>query len=119
MLSLLRDYVAKRGWDTVTHKLVVPPGANLGTWIQHRRAAYRKGKIAAWLEEELESIPGWEWDPIRARHQKHLDAVLDFLEEHSWDELTKDTWCHRLARIRSDSMACWPRRHATASGSSD
>jgi hypothetical protein len=59
-LALLKEYVAEHSWEELA------PGTrfrefNLGNWCQGRRAAYRAGKLAEWLQRELEAIPGWSW----------------------------------------------------------
>jgi hypothetical protein len=34
---------------------------HLGQWRARQRAAYRRGQLAQWQIESLESIPGWAW----------------------------------------------------------
>lgn len=91
MLSLLRDFVAKHGWDAVTPGLVVPPGANLGNWVQHRRSFHKQGRLAAWLRDELESIPGWMWQPRREKQEHKLALLREYLDRYGWGPLTIKT----------------------------
>ena len=59
-LKLLREYVAKHGWDQFGTKTVVS-GVKLGLWATTRRQDYRKGKLEPAVVRDLEAIPGWKW----------------------------------------------------------
>lgn len=49
---------------------------NLGNWVSYMRARYRKGMLGEDRVVLLESIPTWEWGPIRPG-PKSRDAVMN------------------------------------------
>lgn len=85
MLSLLRHYADKRGLSTLVSRTRVAPGVALGRWVDHRREDYRVGRLASWIEEALEKIDGWTWEPVDARQRKKLAALRDFVSTHGWE----------------------------------
>ena len=57
-LGILRAFVRANGWAKVHQKLEVN-GRPLGTWIRYWRD--RRGELARYQREALESIEGWRW----------------------------------------------------------
>jgi hypothetical protein len=89
-LDLLRGFAASHGLDRLTSKTVYR-GKPLGIWATCRRVDYRKGKLPQWVEEELESIPGWAWDPVHCRQLRNIDLLRRFIETHGWETFTTRT----------------------------
>ena len=59
-IDLLRKFVETHGWEKFTTRTIID-GVNVGGWVNGRRTDYRKGILSRWLQEQLESIPGWKW----------------------------------------------------------
>jgi hypothetical protein len=86
VLSLLRDFIARRGWGPIARKrCVVRPGVDLAGWVQRRRTAYRQDRIADWLAEDCEKVPGWTWEPLRDAKRKVIDRIRHLVRAHGWE----------------------------------
>jgi hypothetical protein len=59
-LDLLRSYLEENGWDHFRQWTRIN-GERIGVWVSNVRTARKRGTLATWLKEELESIPGWQW----------------------------------------------------------
>ena len=60
-------------------------------WATCRRVDYRRSQLAPWVQEALEAIPGWAWDPIVQRQQRNLKLLREFVDHHGWEEFTTRT----------------------------
>ena len=89
-LDLMKDFAASERLDRLTSKTVYR-GRSLGIWATCRRVDYRKGKLPRWVEEELESIPGWAWDPVHRRQQRNIDLLRKFVDTHGWEKFNTRT----------------------------
>jgi hypothetical protein len=89
-LQLLRDFAAEHGLDRLTSKTEYG-GEPIGVWATCRRVDYRRNQLAAWVKAELESIPGWAWDPIEQRQQRNLGLLREYVERHGWEKFTTRT----------------------------
>lgn len=77
-LKLLTTYIERHGWRTFSSSSADGTrwrGVQLGQWVTDRRREYRANTLPQWLIEALQAIPGWEWEPTRARHQRALSAL--------------------------------------------
>jgi hypothetical protein len=83
-LDVLRKYVAKHGWERITRRTLAD-GFHLGHWVSVRRTDYKRGILSDYLIRELESIPGWTWDPVETRYRKYLDLLRGFVERNGID----------------------------------
>ncbi|MDO2394681.1 Helicase associated domain protein [Mycobacterium avium subsp. hominissuis] len=54
----------------------------LGTWIQHQRGLYTRGRLLAERIERLEALPGWSWNALDARWEQNFAALQQFAAEH-------------------------------------
>jgi len=59
-LKLLKQFVLENGWEPVNWRLVIDDEP-IGTWMLACRTRRKKGNLSAWLAEELEKTPGWQW----------------------------------------------------------
>jgi uncharacterized protein (DUF2132 family) len=90
-LKLLRWYVSQHGWDRLTKKTVVE-GVHLKAWVYSRKRAYVAGRLSAWLQTELEAIPGWSWDTgLKRKEQVALEMLQRFVVEYGWGEFSSST----------------------------
>ena len=58
----LGDYVTE--FNELPKRSVVYKNFKLGDWVKGRRTDYNAGRISEARVKELESIPGWTWDPF-------------------------------------------------------
>ncbi len=77
-LATLRSFVADKGWAKLTAQTRVGD-IQLGQWVSSRRRAHVAGTLPQWVRQELESIPGWQWDPNTAKHTRNLDALQRYI----------------------------------------
>lgn len=61
-IQKLRDYVTE--FNELPRRSVVYKSFKLGDWVKGRRTDYNAGRISEARVKELESIPGWTWDPF-------------------------------------------------------
>jgi hypothetical protein len=88
--SLLRAFVARHGWQRLRHGAVVAPGVNIYNWVANLRARHHHGDdIADQVVEAVESIPGWTWDPVRARQVQMIDTLRSFVRRNGWTAWSK------------------------------
>jgi hypothetical protein len=59
-LDLLQSFVRENGWDRLNQQTRVGE-FRIGAWACNLRRAHRLARLPAWLKEELEAIPGWQW----------------------------------------------------------
>jgi len=89
-LDLIREFASAPGLGHLTSKTVYR-GKPLGIWATCRRVDYRKGNLPHWVEEELESIPGWAWDPVHRRQLRNIELLRRYVETHGWKKFTTRT----------------------------
>lgn len=85
VLALLREHIAKHGWARLTSKRLVAGGVDLVGWIERRRTAYRHDRIAEWLADECDRIPGWTWDPVREKKRRTIDRIRSLVRQYGWE----------------------------------
>lgn len=95
-LEQIRRHVARHGWGDFTIHTRDDDGVNIGKWANHIRDFYRKDRLPDWLCVELESIPGWKWEPREDRQRRKLEALRDFVGRHGWEALRAHTVAHGL-----------------------
>jgi len=113
-LDYLKQFVAEHGWERLGRRTRIN-GFHLGHWVSMRRSEYRRGEIADWMRDELESIPGWTWDPTNDLQRKKLDVLRQFAEQRGLERLTTTT------RFRGVNLGMWVagRRRAYEQGRLD
>ena len=88
-LDLLKQFVEQQGWDEFRSN-TVHEGIRLGLWVTNCRAR-RETTLPAWVQQELESIPGWSWDPVTDRHHRNLRLLREFVERNGWRAFRQQT----------------------------
>jgi hypothetical protein len=71
--TALTQYAQRTGHARVpaTHTETLHPDSpaedrvKLGAWVAYVRQRYRAGLLTVQRAEELSSVPGWEWGPLR------------------------------------------------------
>jgi hypothetical protein len=80
-MGYLQRFVDLHGHARVPQSEVID-GFRLGMWVTRRRADRRSGRLDADLEAQLEAIPGWSWDPRRARVGEAMVLLQRFVDLH-------------------------------------
>ncbi len=86
MLGLLRAFAAEHGVARLGHDTIYA-NVKLGGWARRRRGEYRQGRLADWLAEAFEQVPGWSWEPVATRTALKIAALRDFVAQNGWDRL--------------------------------
>ncbi|MCW5801830.1 MAG: hypothetical protein KIT31_05540 [Deltaproteobacteria bacterium] len=116
-MSLLRDFIARHGWEKLKPDTVVVGGVNLHRWVTHRRSDYRADRIPTWLAKECEEIPGWSWSLFLDGHRRNVANLRAFVAKHGWgalfdkpivDGVRLDKWvAHRRDERRRRTLDRW------------
>jgi len=64
----------------LTVTTVIAPGVRIGKWVTAMRTRYRSGTLPAWLRDELESLPGWTWQPLQDRKLSLVRRLREYVE---------------------------------------
>ena len=54
----------------------------LGSWVGYVRQRRRKGQLSAAKIQKLESIPGWQWGPLRPGPATNADRNVRIIDLH-------------------------------------
>jgi|GEM_PF-2066593 len=102
----IRRFVNLHGWSAITKDMVIE-GVQADLWLNTRRSAYREGRLAPWLVNALEVIPGWSWSATHERyHFRDMTKLLAaYVSVHGWTNLEWDT-TFRSARIGGFVQEC-------------
>ena len=74
--ELLSEIARQNGSLTIVQRTGISP--NLRTWSTRQRAVYKQGFLDSKKINLLESINGWEWDPVQSAWEEGFQK----LEEH-------------------------------------
>jgi hypothetical protein len=80
-LSNLGAYIKEYGSARVPQSHTTEDGFRLGQWAQNRRRQYARGALEADRAQQLESLPGWTWDPHADQWEESFSQLLKFIEE--------------------------------------
>ncbi len=78
-LNALRRYVVREKHARVP-KSRREGNVPLGKWVQRVRGQYRKGELSPRQRTELETLPGWSWDPFQDSFERGLTALRQFVK---------------------------------------
>ena len=56
--------------------------AKLGGWIHCRRVDKKAGKLNVALQETINKLPCWSWDPVADAYQKSIEDLQRFVDIH-------------------------------------
>jgi hypothetical protein len=80
-LAALRQFVDREGYARVPRKHVESfdgEEIKLGLWIRYQRSNFAQGELSQERIAELESLPGWQWNPLEDEFQQNLAALKQF-----------------------------------------
>ncbi len=105
-INALRRFANREGHSRipVNH---LEDGFELYKWVLHKRNLYKRRKSDLTLNEErisqLESLPGWTWNPHETNWQKNFEQLKDHLlatgQCHSFSSRTLRNWVLRQRRL--------------------
>jgi hypothetical protein len=87
-LQELREHVELYGLSSLHEHTLSRRGSKIGHWAGKMRAMHRRGELEEWIAKELESIPGWTWEPRVTRQQDNIARLAAFVQEHGWDAVS-------------------------------
>ena len=82
----LREYYQQKSHTDVPTNYVTEDDYNLGTWVQHQRRTYEKGKLSLERQQVFEQLSGWVWKPKNKRSpdsqkwQEWFNRLRQFVE---------------------------------------
>lgn len=120
------EWEVLKGWDAIyavlgkyvaAHRRLPPSptvycGERIGSWVNTQRQA-RRGNSSARLTPAriaaLEAIPGWTWDPARARWDANCAAAAEYAQLHGhpppsnceWRGLLVGAWVQRQRWVQA------------------
>ena len=63
-------------------------GLLIGKWVVHQRGCYKKGILSEERTKLIETIPGWQWDPIQDSWMTQFQELKNFTETNKLQDLT-------------------------------
>jgi superfamily II DNA or RNA helicase len=78
--SALTQYTNKFG-QAAPPKTLEIDGIQLGAWASSQRARYNKGALEQKRISQLESLPGWTWNPSSEAWEKYFRALNEYVTE--------------------------------------
>ena len=60
----------------------VSNGYRLGAWIGQQRTYFAKGILLPERRDKLGELPGWEWEPHKAKWEQAFRRLLQYVDEH-------------------------------------
>ncbi|MEE2061779.1 helicase associated domain-containing protein [Rhodococcus artemisiae] len=81
-MAALRRFVDKNGHASPGQHYVDADGLRLGLWVAHRRKEFRAGRLTPDKVTELESLPGWMWNPMQQRWEQGMAALEAYRAAH-------------------------------------
>lgn len=78
----LQAWANQHGHSRVSQKTVVAGGFALGRWAAECRTAWRREALCAQQIGDLESLPGWIWDPRAAQFNLGLRHLQVWVRKH-------------------------------------
>jgi hypothetical protein len=75
----LKQFIAREGHARVPARHIEMQQA-LGEWVSHLRSKYLLSTISIEDKNELESLPGWTWDPLEDDWNENFCALQLFVE---------------------------------------
>ena len=88
-VAAVRDYAAAHGHARVPRDYISPDGHRTGTWVSSRRREFSMGTLSGARIAELESIPGWVWNPLDEQWSGGVVAVRAYAAENGHANVPK------------------------------
>jgi hypothetical protein len=79
--ALLLEFSEEFGHVSVPSELTHYKDRDLSGWLKRQRFSYNKGKLEQKKIAQLESLPGWSWNPHGESWDSFFSLLLEFSEE--------------------------------------
>lgn len=76
--TFIKIYADKHGNCDIPEQLS-PPGLSVRGWMSRQRVRRRSGTLPEKRISQLETLPGWKWEPVHERWLDKLSALRQFL----------------------------------------
>jgi superfamily II DNA or RNA helicase len=105
-LERVRWFAAREGTANVPLSYV-EDGVKLGNWVATQRRMYRAGALEPDRIERLETLPGWNWNPVDSAWKDNFERLRSFAEReghvrvprgHREDDRALSVWMQRQRR---------------------
>ena len=60
----------------------VSNGYRLGAWIRQQRGYFAKGTLDPERRDRLDKLPGWEWEPHKAKWEQGFRRLQQYVDQH-------------------------------------
>lgn len=77
-----RKFAAEHGHAVVPLGYRSPGGHHTGRWVIKCRRTYSAGQLTAARIADVESIPGWSWDPQRDKWSRGVSEIRTYAKAH-------------------------------------
>ena len=74
-------------------------GLLIGKWIAHQRGCHKKGILSKERQRLMESIPGWQWNPVEDAWMTNFLALKNFTETNQLQELPESNLVTKLSLL--------------------
>ena len=107
-INALRAFISQYHHADVVQKYVDKNGFRLGSFVSHAREARRAGNLPDERVSDLESIPGWQWDPRQVSWDRGFAQMRAFSEANGHCRL------RRGQRVNGYDLAGWAQAQRAA-----
>ena len=102
----LAEFAQTNGHSRPPRSLIVLD-MELGEWVKARRTEFNSGKLNSSRIQELETLPGWTWDPFEDKWQNMYQRLLSEVEKNqgslprTFNNKDISTWVTRQRNLKS------------------
>ena len=93
----LKEFVSINGFYPSQKKCFI------GRWMNTQRKMYKKNNLLIERIKQLESLEGWEWEPIKDSWEKSYKELVDFVKKNN-----------RIPRKPRDTLGEWVTRQRSS-----
>ncbi len=91
--GMFKRYVKENGHPFVPARHRTSDNYRLGAWLAEQRVAYRKKSLLPERTQALESIPGWDWEPLEIRWQNGFRRLAEYVKKFKNARVGQDYVC--------------------------
>ena len=88
-LTYLRAHIKQYGNARIPRPYLTEDGFKLGQWVHNRRRDYARGSLETNRAQQLETLPGWTWDPHADQWEDAFSQLLKYVEETGTSRVPK------------------------------
>lgn len=80
-LRVLKLFAAEHGHSQPTQEDLVN-GIQIGSWVSHQRAQYKRNQLSMKKVIQLETLPNWSWDPLTDSWNAMFELLRSYTSIH-------------------------------------